>query len=161
MPAITTRTTTTMTARIFSMRGPARYYLTVKLSIKKDSRSCQLFRKSHLPKTNSAQSQIRLTLNSRAVAYGNFRRLDRGPQARAERPCLHNRPLIVETRSLRSALRAPVETTEIAIRSGRGVRLFRRMCWPRKHHDGPPPRPSAHSRVARRGDGPACLGLAG
>jgi hypothetical protein len=29
-----------------------------------------------------------------------------------ERPSLHNKPLIVERRSLRSALRAPVETTE-------------------------------------------------
>src|SRR5260370_33728781 len=127
MPAITARTITTMTAKIFSMQGPARYSLTLELSIRNDSRFCQPFRKAHLPKTNSTQSQIRLTLNSRAVAYGNFRRLDRGPQARAERPCLHNRPLIVETRSLRSALRASVETTEIAIRSGRGVRLFRRM----------------------------------
>ena len=43
------------------------------------------------------------------------RRLDRGPQARAERPSLHDKRLIVERRSLRSALRAPVETTEIAI----------------------------------------------
>src|SRR5580693_7987761 len=42
------------------------------------------------------------------------RRLDRGPQARAERPSLHDKQLIVERRSLRSALRAPVETTEIA-----------------------------------------------
>jgi hypothetical protein len=41
------------------------------------------------------------------------RRLDRGPQARAERPFLPDKPLIVETRSLRFALRAPVETTEI------------------------------------------------
>jgi hypothetical protein len=31
-----------------------------------------------------------------------------------ERPSLHDRPLIVERRSLRYALRAPVETTEIA-----------------------------------------------
>src|SRR5712671_2405938 len=51
----------------------------------------------------------------RAIAYGYSRRLDRGPQARAERPSLHDRPLIVERRSPRSALRAPVETTEIAI----------------------------------------------
>jgi hypothetical protein len=44
-----------------------------------------------------------------------LRRLDRGLQARAEKPSLHDRPLIVERRSLHSALRAPVETTEIAI----------------------------------------------
>src|SRR5712664_3235170 len=42
------------------------------------------------------------------------RRLDRGPQARAERPSLHDKRPIVERRSLRSALRASVETTEIA-----------------------------------------------
>jgi ApbE superfamily uncharacterized protein (UPF0280 family) len=41
------------------------------------------------------------------------RRLDRGPQARAERPSLPDKLLIVEGRSLRSALRAPVETTEV------------------------------------------------
>jgi len=46
------------------------------------------------------------------------RRLDRGPQARAERPFLPDKPLIVETRSLRFALRAPVETTEICDSSG-------------------------------------------
>jgi len=32
---------------------------------------------------------------------------------RAERPSLHDKPLIVERRSLRSALRAPVETTGV------------------------------------------------
>jgi len=37
-----------------------------------------------------------------------------GRQARVERPSLHDKPLIVERRSLHSALRAPVETTEIA-----------------------------------------------
>src|SRR5258708_6471099 len=37
-----------------------------------------------------------------------LRRLDRGPQARAERPFLHDKRPIVERRSLRSALRAPV-----------------------------------------------------
>src|SRR5882757_7582933 len=50
-------------------------------------------------------------------------RLDRGPPrlrsgqapARVERPSINDKPLIVERRSLRSALRAPVETTEIAI----------------------------------------------
>src|SRR5713226_1452968 len=39
------------------------------------------------------------------------RRLDQGPKGRVERPSLHDKPLIVERRSLRSALRAPVETT--------------------------------------------------
>ena len=54
---------------------------------------------------------------------GNSRRLDRGPPglrsghapSRAERPSLHDKRLIVERRSLRSALRAPVETTGVAI----------------------------------------------
>jgi len=40
-----------------------------------------------------------------------FRRLDQGPQGRAERPSLHDKPPIVERRSLHSALRAAVETT--------------------------------------------------
>jgi hypothetical protein len=51
----------------------------------------------------------------RAIAYGYSRRLDRGPQGRVERPSLNDKPLIVERRSLRSALRASVETTETAI----------------------------------------------
>src|SRR5260370_1087083 len=34
----------------------------------------------------------------------NFRRLDQGPKGRVERPSLHDRPLIVERRSLRFAL---------------------------------------------------------
>ena len=46
-----------------------------------------------------------------AIASGNSRRLDRG-RGRAERPSRHDKPLFVERRSLRSALRAPVETTE-------------------------------------------------
>jgi hypothetical protein len=50
---------------------------------------------------------------SRAIACRTSRRLDRGPQARAERPSLHDKLLVVERRSLHSALRAPVETTEI------------------------------------------------
>jgi hypothetical protein len=41
------------------------------------------------------------------------RRLDQGPEVRAERPFLHDKPLVVERRSLRFALRAPVETTEV------------------------------------------------
>ena len=73
------------------------------------------------------------------------RRLDRGPPrlrsgqapSRAERPSLHDKRLIVERRSLHSALRAPVETTEIAI------------C------DSPPiRRPSAPRRASR--DAVAC-----
>jgi hypothetical protein len=47
--------------------------------------------------------------------HSNPRRLDRGPQARAERLSFRERLLMVETRSLRSAFRAPVETTEITI----------------------------------------------
>src|SRR5713226_7693115 len=61
------------------------------------------------------------------IAYGDLRRLDRGPPrlrsgqapSRAERPSPHDKPLIVERRSLRSAWSlpraksrgAPVETT--------------------------------------------------
>jgi hypothetical protein len=59
----------------------------------------------------------------RAIAYGLLRRLDQGPKGRAERLFLYDRPLIVEKRSLRYALRAPVETTgmayAIALRDGR------------------------------------------
>ena len=54
----------------------------------------------------------------RIEAQSLRRRLDRGPQARAERPSLHDKPPIVERRSLRSALRAPVETTGIGDSSG-------------------------------------------
>src|ERR1700722_5754325 len=46
------------------------------------------------------------------VECKDFRRLDQGPKGRAERPSVHDWLLIVERRSLRSALRAPVETTE-------------------------------------------------
>jgi len=49
----------------------------------------------------------------RAIACANSRRLDQGPKGRAERPPVPDWLLIVEARSLRSALRAPVETTEI------------------------------------------------
>src|SRR5258708_2059817 len=42
-----------------------------------------------------------------------YRRLDQGPKGRVERPSLHDRLLIVERRALHSALRAPVETTEL------------------------------------------------
>src|SRR5258708_12662361 len=55
---------------------------------------------------------IDLRLPSRLSHMVTPRRLDRGPEGRVERPSLHDRPLIVEKRSLRSALRAPVETTE-------------------------------------------------
>ena len=51
---------------------------------------------------------------TRAIAFGKSRRLDRGPQGRAERPFLTDKQPIVAKRSLRSALRAPVETTGIA-----------------------------------------------
>jgi hypothetical protein len=56
-----------------------------------------------------------------------------------ERPSLNDKPLIVERRSLRSALRAPVETTEIAIcdrparqgeRLGEGARI---AIGPKRH----------------------------
>ena len=61
--------------------------------------------------------------DSRAIAYGYFRRLDRSAKRGAERPSLNDKPLIVERRTLRSAWSlpraksraAPVETTEIAM----------------------------------------------
>jgi len=56
-----------------------------------------------------------LSPKGRAIAYAYFRRLDRGPKARVERPSLNDKLLIVERRSLHSALGAPVETTEITI----------------------------------------------
>src|SRR5580700_2153307 len=69
----------------------------------------------------------------RALAYEEFRRLDRGPQGRVERPSLHDNRLIVERRSLHSALRAPVETTEaIALelrRDPHEASLHRRRRW--------------------------------
>ena len=48
-------------------------------------------------------SQLRSTL---------CRHLDQGPKGRAERSSFNDRPSLVEARSLHSALRAPVETTE-------------------------------------------------
>src|SRR5580700_11786305 len=51
----------------------------------------------------------------RAIAYGNFRRLDRSAKRGVERPSLHNKRLIVERRSLHSGLRPSVETTGVAI----------------------------------------------
>jgi hypothetical protein len=45
-----------------------------------------------------------------------------------ERPSLDDKSLIVERRSLRSALRAPVETTEIAICDSPPVRRGRNDC---------------------------------
>jgi ApbE superfamily uncharacterized protein (UPF0280 family) len=62
----------------------------------------------------SLQGRWRIDAAARLSPMATSRRLDRGPQARAERPCLPDKPLIAETRSLRSALRAPVETTEIS-----------------------------------------------
>jgi protoheme IX farnesyltransferase len=64
---------------------------------------------------SSASTHAGVATAGRAIAYATPRRLDRGPQARVERPSLHDRPLIAERRSLRSALRAPVETTGITI----------------------------------------------
>jgi hypothetical protein len=43
------------------------------------------------------------------------RRLDRSAKREAERPRLHDKQHIVETRSLRSGLRPSVETTEILL----------------------------------------------
>jgi hypothetical protein len=59
----------------------------------------------------------------RAIAYGDSRRLDRSAKRVAERPSLHDRPLIVVRRSLRSGRSLPraksrgpsVETTESRI----------------------------------------------
>src|SRR5216684_8673011 len=59
----------------------------------------------------------------RAIAYGNFRRLDRSAKRGAERPSFHNKWLIVERRSLHSGRSLPraksrgpsVETTGVAI----------------------------------------------
>ena len=45
------------------------------------------------------------------IAFGNFRRLDRSAKRGAERPSLCNKQPTVGGRSLRSALRASVETT--------------------------------------------------
>jgi heme o synthase len=64
---------------------------------------------------SSASTHVGVAKAGEAIAYATPRRLDRGPQAGAERPSLYDRPLIVERRSLRSALRAPVETTGITI----------------------------------------------
>jgi hypothetical protein len=69
----------------------------------------------------SLQGHWRIDATAGLSSTAPLRRLDRGPQARAERPCLHDRPLIVEARSLRSALRAPVETTEVTMCDRPGV----------------------------------------
>jgi ApbE superfamily uncharacterized protein (UPF0280 family) len=69
----------------------------------------------------SLQGRWRIDATAGLLPISTPRRLDRGPPrlrsgqapARAERPSLADKPLIEETRSLRSALRAPVETTEI------------------------------------------------
>ena len=50
-----------------------------------------------------------------AIPSSRPRPVARGGSCRVERPSLHDKPLIVEGRSLRSALRAPVETTEFFI----------------------------------------------
>jgi hypothetical protein len=50
-----------------------------------------------------------------------FRRLDRSAKRGAERPSLHDKPIIVERRSLHSALRASVETTKIIICDSPGL----------------------------------------
>jgi hypothetical protein len=47
----------------------------------------------------------------RAIAYGDFRRLDRSAKRGAKRPSLYDKRLVVERRSLHAALRASVETT--------------------------------------------------
>ena len=61
-----------------------------------------------------AQSSLEPTKSTAGQSHrATPRRLDRGPQARAERPSLLDKPQ--ERRSLRSALRAPVETAEISI----------------------------------------------
>src|SRR5258707_14879962 len=60
-------------------------------------------------------SSLRGPCEGGAIAYGNFRRLDRSAKRGAERPSFYDKQLIVERRSLRSALRASVETTGVAI----------------------------------------------
>src|SRR5882757_8995679 len=52
-------------------------------------------------------------MTGRAIACGPFRRLDRSAKRGAERPCVNDKQLIGDRRSLRAALRALVETTEI------------------------------------------------
>ena len=48
----------------------------------------------------------------RSASALTFRHLDQGPEGRVEKSSFHDTPLMAEVRSLRSALRAPVETTE-------------------------------------------------
>jgi ApbE superfamily uncharacterized protein (UPF0280 family) len=77
----------------------------------------------------SLQGHWRIDATAGLSSTAPLRRLDRGPPrlrsgqapSRAERPCLHDRPLIVEARSLRAALRAPVETTEVTMCDRPGV----------------------------------------
>jgi hypothetical protein len=51
-------------------------------------------------------------MREHADAIDEFRHPDQGLKGRVERSFLHDMPLLVEARSLRSALRASVETTE-------------------------------------------------
>src|SRR5260221_13251170 len=98
-----------------------RTFVLFSLSLKTCSNICGLPRLphevcGHRPVQNQPLTVLfLLVLLSPRVGLSHMaspRRLDRGPKARAERPSPHEKPLIVETRSLRSALRAPVETTE-------------------------------------------------
>src|SRR5258708_23676846 len=64
------------------------------------------------PRSTAAATRSRRASSARWCWGCDPRRLDQGPKGRVERPSLHNMPLIVERRSLRSGLRPSVETTE-------------------------------------------------
>src|SRR6478672_6915282 len=54
------------------------------------------------------------------------RRLDQGPKGRVERPSLHDKPLLVETRSLRFALRSRRRRGLLMKRGGEAHHFARR-----------------------------------
>jgi hypothetical protein len=84
-----------------------------RIGLRKRRRGGQQARGGETGDERSALHANSLWSKPKAIACDDFRRLDRGPQARVERPSLDDKRLIVDRRSLRAALRALVETTGI------------------------------------------------
>src|SRR5260370_3249328 len=59
----------------------------------------------------------------RAIAYKEFRRLDRSAKRGAERPCLNDKRLIVETKSLHSGRSLPRAKSRGPLSRRRGVAI--------------------------------------
>src|SRR5882757_6381507 len=110
-------------------------------------------------------SSLRGPCEGGAIAYGNFRRLDRSAKRGAERPSRYDKQLIVERRSLRSGRSLPraksrgpsVETTGGATSPERGEDFLDRLHLVAgrrgRHQDR-----RVHARGAPGGDALAHLG---